>query len=401
MEAVGELGGLSLEQSKELSDLQAGYTFFRDGDVLVAKITPCFENGKGALAKGLLGGIGFGTTELHVIRPNNDLDGRFLFYVTLAHPFRALGAAEMYGAGGQKRVPETFIRDFPIALPPRLEQDAIADFLDARTSAIDAVIRQKERLIELLQEKRQAVITRAVTKGLDPTVRMKDSGIEWLGAIPTAWAVVKIGHLGRVRNGSTPDRTNFEYWDNGTIPWLSSGKVNDYVITEADQFITERALRECPLEIMPANSVIVGMIGQGKTRGTSAITTIPACINQNMAAITVGDRVLPRFLLHVLTAAYWPLREFGRGGQQDALNCQILGAFRIPLPPIEEQRRIVRWIDDTTAIVDKACAEFERGITNLRESRQALITAAVTGKIDVRTSLERVVPAADSAGVPA
>ncbi|MCC6764434.1 MAG: restriction endonuclease subunit S, partial [Deltaproteobacteria bacterium] len=164
MEAVGEYGGLDLSRIKPLADVGSGYTYFANGDVVVAKITPCFENGKGALAAGLTNGIAFGTTELHVLRALDAVDGQYLFYVTLSDAFRRLGEAEMYGAGGQKRVPEAFAENLKHPLPPEPEQRAIAAFLDRETARIDGLVAKKERLIELLQEKRTALITRAVTK---------------------------------------------------------------------------------------------------------------------------------------------------------------------------------------------------------------------------------------------
>ncbi|NLX26203.1 MAG: restriction endonuclease subunit S, partial [Lentisphaerae bacterium] len=118
MEAVGEFGGLLLDQSKRISEVYNGYTYFTNGDVCIAKITPCFENGKGALADSLLNGVAFGTTELHIIRPYSGVDKKFLFYLTIAHDFRSFGASEMLGAGGQKRVPERFLKDWMPPLPP-------------------------------------------------------------------------------------------------------------------------------------------------------------------------------------------------------------------------------------------------------------------------------------------
>ena len=111
MEAIGEMGGLDLSQSKLLVEIGPGYTYFRDGDVVVAKFTPYFENGKGALAAGLINGIAFGTTELHVLRAGRNVNARYLFYVSQSDAFRRLGEAEMHGAGGQKRVPESFVKD--------------------------------------------------------------------------------------------------------------------------------------------------------------------------------------------------------------------------------------------------------------------------------------------------
>ena len=167
MEAVGEYGGLNLDQTRYVFEVNSGYTEFKDGDVVVAKITPCFENGKGALATGLLNGIGFGTTELHVLRPFENLDVRFLFYFSISQVFRNMGEGEMYGAGGQKRVPPEFCKDIQIPLPPVEEQHAIADFLDRATVKIDTLMTKIETAIERLQEYRSTLITAAVTGKID------------------------------------------------------------------------------------------------------------------------------------------------------------------------------------------------------------------------------------------
>ncbi len=167
MEAVGEYGGLDLEQTRVVAERGSGYTEFEDGDVVVAKITPCFENGKGALASGLLNGAAIGTTELHVLRPRSNLDRRLLFYFTISPSFRALGEGEMYGAGGQKRVPTSFCEDVPIPLAPLDEQRAIADFLDRETAKIDGLIAKVDTAIARLREYRAALITAAVTGQVD------------------------------------------------------------------------------------------------------------------------------------------------------------------------------------------------------------------------------------------
>src|SRR5258708_6161063 len=112
MEHIGEDGNLSLDETRKIDQVRQGYTYFRNGDVILAKITPCFENGKGALCQGLLNGIGFGTTELHVLRASQENHPNFIFYLTKSYPFKNIGSAMMYGAAGQKRVPEDFIRNF-------------------------------------------------------------------------------------------------------------------------------------------------------------------------------------------------------------------------------------------------------------------------------------------------
>ena len=189
MDAVGEYGGLDLSETRELAEVYDGYTYLADGDICVAKITPCFENGKGALAKGLTNGIGFGTTELHIVRASDTIERRFLFYVSIAHDFRKLGVSEMLGAGGQKRISEDFINNWTPPLPSLEIQRRIARFLDDKTARIDALIEKKRALLDRLAEKRQALIIRVVTKGLNPNTPMKSSGIDWLGGIPAHWEV--------------------------------------------------------------------------------------------------------------------------------------------------------------------------------------------------------------------
>lgn len=167
METVGEYGGLELTTTKSLSDVYNGYTYFRDGDVLVAKITPCFENGKGAIASGLVNEIAFGTTELHVLRVKESLDRYFLFYLSIGDAFRRLGEAYMYGTAGQKRVPESFILNLVHPLPPLPEQRAIAAFLDRETAKIDALVTRVREAIDRLKELRQSLISAAVTGKID------------------------------------------------------------------------------------------------------------------------------------------------------------------------------------------------------------------------------------------
>jgi type I restriction enzyme, S subunit len=187
MEAVGENGGLDLDLIREKTSVEKGYTLFFDGDVVVAKITPCFENGKGALAVGLYEGAAYGTTELHVLSPLPKLDKRFLFYLTISHTFRKQGEAAMKGAAGQKRVPDEFIQDFRFPLPPLAIQHRIADYLDIETVQIDVLVAEKERMLKLLEEKRVALVSRIVIRGLNPNVPMQSSDLAWLGNIPVHW----------------------------------------------------------------------------------------------------------------------------------------------------------------------------------------------------------------------
>ena len=167
MENIGDQGEIDRSIIRDIDDVRGGYTQFFDGDVLVAKITPCFENGKGALVNGTLSGVGYGTTELHVLAPGDEIDGRFLYYVTVGRTFRGLGEAAMYGAAGQKRVPEEFIRNYPVPAPPYARQRAIADYLDRETAQIDELAAKTHDTIALLRERRAALVAAAVTGQID------------------------------------------------------------------------------------------------------------------------------------------------------------------------------------------------------------------------------------------
>ena len=322
-----------------------------------------------------------------VLRPNDGIHGRFTHHLIRSQLFQ-----EEYYRYGKGIVADLWstnyseMRNILLAVPPKPEQVAIANFLDRETSKIDTLIVEQVQLIALLKEKRQAVISHAVTKGLKADASMRDSGIEWLGDVPEHWKVIRLAYSATIENGTTPSRENQDYWLDGDIPWLSSGEVNQYRVTEANEFITRKALDECSLRLLPINTIVIGMIGQGKTRGLSASLEIEACINQNLAAIVPGENLASDYLLYIFQSVYDYLREFGRGGNQAALNCEILSAFKVPIPPLEEQLHIRNYLEVRVMEFDTLIAEAQRAIDLLQERRSALISAAVTGKIDVRKS---------------
>lgn len=269
------------------------------------------------------------------------------------------------------------------------EQRAIADYLDRETARLDALLAAKERVLALLAEKRRALITRAVTRGLDPNVSLRDSGNPWLGKIPAHWDVWKLGHSASVGNGSTPRRSNASYWTDGTIPWLNSSVVNRHEATEADQFVTETALRECHLPLVRSGSVLVAITGQGKTRGRAVVLSFDATINQHLAYVSPDlSRLDPWFLRWIFLSAYAFLRSISddAGGTKGALTCEDVINVRVPVPPIDEQRNIVAHIAHETRRLDELRAATARTTALLNERRATLIGAAVTGQISVESA---------------
>ena len=276
-----------------------------------------------------------------------------------------------------------------VPFPPLPQQRAIADYLDHETARLDALMAAKERVLRLLAEKRRALVTRAVTRGLDPRAPLRDSDIPWLGEIPVHWEVWKLRHSASVGNGSTPNRGNAAYWTEGAIPWLNSSVVNQHEVTEADQFVTDVALRECHLPLVKSDSVLVAITGQGKTRGQAVVLSFDATINQHLAYISPDhSRLNPWFLRWTLLSAYEFLRSISddTGGTKGALTCEDVANVRVPAPPMDEQCAIVAHIANEISKLEELRTATEKTTTLLKERRAALISAAVTGLVDVESA---------------
>ncbi|CAG0972076.1 Type-1 restriction enzyme EcoKI specificity protein [Phycisphaerales bacterium] len=414
MEAIREFGGMDLSQIKPIEDVLQGYTYFRDGDIVAAKITPCFENGKGSIAEGLTNGLGFGTTELHTLRPGPEFDTRFLFYLTLSHEFRHQGAGHMYGAGGQKRVPEDFLRNFVAPLPPVPEQRAIAAWLDDRTRRIDDLVAAKQRLIGLLAEQRTTVINHAVTKGLDPAAPMKPSGIDWLGDVPGHWEVKRLKFISHLQTGLTLGKKHTDEEQGRLVlrPYLRVANVQDGWldldhITEVE-VLPERIARY----ELRAGDVLMTEGGDFDKLGRGYVYEgqIDGCLHQNHIFAVRPDarRLDSRFLASMMSCLHGR-NYFTKTSQQTtnlaSTNATKLGDFPIPLPPMAEQTQIMARVAAMAAKLDALTAATETAIARLTEYRQTLISAAITGKINVCGAISAAAveesPATISTGAPA
>ena len=351
---------------------------FESGDVLFGKLRPY-------LAKAWVAEFpGRCTTEALVMEPQS-IEPRFLRGVCLSPAFINAVDASTFGSK-MPRAEWNFIGNTPVPAPEWERQNAIADYLDRETARLDALLAEKERLLKLLAEKRQALITHAVTRGLDPDASMRDSGVPWLGKIPAHWEVWKLGHVASVGNGSTPNRNNASYWTGGAIPWLNSSVVNQSEVTGADQFVTASAVQECHLPLVKADSVLIAITGEGKTRGRAVVLSIDSTINQHLAFIQPErSRLRSWFLRWTLFAAYDFLRSISddAGGTKGALTCEQVANLRVPIPPLDEQAAILDCVGVSAGRLDFLRLAAEETITIIKERRTALVTAAVTGRIDV------------------
>ena len=208
--------------------------------------------------------------------------------------------------------------------------------------------------------------------------KYKDSGVEWLGEVPEGWETASVRWISRRYSGGTPDKTKLEYWEDGTIPWLNSGAVNDRIITEPSTYVTVDAFSNSSAKWIPKNALVMALAGQGKTKGMVAQLGIPSTCNQSMAAIIPNSTIEARFLFWWLDANYQNIRNMAGGDLRDGLNLELLGNIQCPIPTLTEQTTIATFLDQETAKIDTLVSEQKRLIELLKEKRQAVISHAVT-----------------------
>ena len=286
-----------------------------------------------------------------------------------------------------------------VLVPPLAEQAAIVEFLDRETKRIDWLVTKKRQLIERLQEYRTALITRTVTRGLppdaaraaglDPSPRLKPSGVEWLGDVPVHWEVKPLRSLVSFRSGTTPSKSREEFWD-GDIPWVSPKDMKRALIADSEDHVTCAALAESACTMLPVQSVLVVVRGMILAHSFPvAITAAPVTINQDMKGLMTHEPLSHEFLYWFLVGAARPLvslcDESAHGTRK--LETATLAGFLTPLPPYGEQVAIARFLDAQTRRLDELVRRAVAAIDRLQEYRTAIINAAVTGKVDVREPL--------------
>ena len=293
--------------------------------------------------------------------------------------------------------PNTFLGAIFVSVPPITEQRTIADFLDRETGKIDMLAGKKRELIEKLKEKRTALISRIVTRGLNPKVKLKRSGIEWLGDVPHHWGVKPLRHAAtRIQTGSTPPTAEEKYYDDGSVPWFGPGSFGDAIIlTNPVKLLNVDAIKEGAARLFRKGATMVVTIGAtlGKV---SSIETNASCNQQITVIETKRREVHPRFITYQLKRLEHTLRAIAPSATLPILAQGEIAGLPVAIPRTEEQAAIADYLDRETAKIDEMIEKVEAAIEKLQEYRTALITAAVTGKIDVRNSAS----AADSSHDP-
>ncbi len=371
---VGKGGLLTRAETLE------GYKICHKGDLII-NIMLAWKTGLGFSRQG---GIVSPAYAIFRIQERSEMSSKYLNLLLRSPIYVSEFKKWSYGIidSRLRLYPEIFLR-INILRPPAMDQEVIANFLECETAKIDALIAKQERLIELLQEKRTALITHAVTKGLDPNAPMKDSGLEWLGEIPAHWRLKPTKYLFQIMNGSTPNSSEPDYW-NGDLPWVTPedlGVLDGFIISETRRNITLNGYLSCATNMVPVGSIIVS------TRapiGHIAIAQVELCTNQGCRALIPSEGLDSKYFYHIFSVVKQELQSFGQGSTFRELSKTDLENLLIPKPPLREQELISEALDKKTSEMDGVIKKTGDSIKLLKEYRTALISAAVTGKIDVR-----------------
>ncbi|WP_432210423.1 restriction endonuclease subunit S [Marinobacter alkaliphilus] len=321
------------------------------------------------------------STGFAVIRPRPSLDARFAGYMLQSNGFVGDVVANSVGVS-YPAINASDLARLPFAEPPLAEQRRISDFLDHKTAQIDALIAKKQLLLDKLAEQRTALISQAVTKGLDPSVPMKDSGVEWLGEIPAHWQCLPLRRLSHyVKTGTTPTGINELHFDDEGLPWYKPGDFTDGVFLEsAGNKLSQEGVEA--VRTFPSDTVM--QVGIGATIGKVAIATSPASCNQQINCIHCNEKLHHLFAVYFLRAIRDFIVKCGKYTTLPIINQDETKSLPFTVPSYDEQVTISNYLLEAEKKSSRQSKKVLEIIERLQEYRSALITNAVTGKIDVR-----------------
>ncbi|MCC8115250.1 MAG: restriction endonuclease subunit S [Bacteroidales bacterium] len=270
----------------------------------------------------------------------------------------------------------------PLLLPALSEQETIARYLDGVIGQIDALMTEKRKQVEDLRAYRNSLISETVTHGLNPKVDLHHSDVDSIGEIPKHWEITKLGFVADIQTGSTPKTSEEKYWGNPARLWYTPGDFNGFVLRSSNRKVSETAYIEKACRVFPKNTVL--LVGIGATLGKVGISYNECSANQQINAIIYSDKLCPMFGAYYLSSIQDVLKSFSNAATLPILNQEQVKKLQIPIPPLSEQQEIAAFLDEKTGKIDELIGELEVQLKELAEYKQAMITEAVTGKVDVR-----------------
>ena len=354
------------------------YTFFKEDDLLIAKVTPCFENGNISLAKNLKGGIGFGSSEIFVLRFSKQVNKRFMFYYCQNKDFKDSAQATMQGVGGLKRIQPLFFRTKAIHLPSSSEQQAIANYLDTKCCKIDASIATLKEMKDKYLSLKKSLINETVCRGLNKNVPLKSSGIDWIGDIPEHWEVKRFKDFFRdYTTGMTPDSKNENFFSfDGDNTWVSIADLNSRYVNKSSINLSDLAVKAfSPIKVFKGALMFSFKLSIGKI----GFATKDLYTNEAIASLHANSHWDLNYLYYIL-----PKILFGNANENiygaKMLNQKTILQMLLIVPPISEQQSIAKYLDDKCSKIDSIVANIDSQIEAYTKLKKSLISEVVTGK---------------------
>lgn len=356
------------------SQAKGKYTYFGNNDVLFAKVTPCFENLNTAIARNLLNGVGFGSSEINVLRPKENISLRYIFYLVCSKRFIDNGCASMCGVGGLKRVSPRAINTFEFDLPSLATQKTIASYLDKKCGKIGCEIDLLERKVDAYKRLRCSIINRAVTRGINLDISLKSSGLRWIFYIPVHW------QIGRIRNFF--DYRNEKVSENDFMP-LSVSKKG--VVPQMENVAKSTVVGDTRKKVCKEDFVVNS---RSDRKGSCGISPMDGSVS--LIYIVLEPKYIdPTFVNYYFRCNDW-IEEFYRNGKGIVAdlwttNYSVMRNIEIAVPPYAEQKQIAAYLDDKCGKIDTLIEKIGIKIERLKELKRSLINEVVTGKRAINT----------------
>ena len=407
MKAVGELSGsLNLSEKRNIEKVKKGYTYFENGDLLFAKITPCMENGKVAIADNLINGIGFGSTEFHVLRCRDILNNKFLFYFLIQNSFRNIAKRNMTGTAGQLRVPKKFIENTEIPLPPLPTQHRIVEKIEELFSELDSGVGSLKKAKEQIglykqsvlraafrgelvkREKANVIRDRAEGRGQQAEVlKAAEPGGEYgVDGSSEGWKWVSLGDISKlITKGASPRWQGFNYVnDQSQTLFITSENVrSNYLDISNPKYLEDQFNEKQKRSILKKGDVLFNIVGASIGRATIYDKNKLANINQAVSLIRVNNDIANKYITYYLNSE--SAKSYYMGKTVDVaranLSLKDVSSIPIPLPPLDQQHQIVAEIERRFSEAEHLEKSIDEGLAKAEALRQSILKQAFEGKL--------------------